>query len=400
MALIPQKKRSQRSQKATWWRYLNISSFLRWWGQGLLLWLPVSWRRRMDKAGKRFAIVADMQEIRVFDEKGTKRQEIACYSRAKLQAGDWPQRLLQVGERQVVLRLAPQLALCNNVTLPQAAEKNLRQALGFEIDRLTPFRSEQVFFDAKVIAKLPENRQLRVRLGLVLRDKLTPLLAQLKRLGLSPQRVEIVTEGELLNLLPTEDTKRGLSPSQRMRRLLLLLLIIAGLAAMILPLWQQRSLAVHLIPLVDKAEVEAQQVIVTRNRLDKAIKSSQFLLNKRQQTVLLVDLLNELTTILPDNTYLEQISLRTGRLELRGQSSDATSLIGIVEQSQLFQGANFPSPVVKDNRTKLDRFVLTATVIPMAASGGQPDSAHTTSPTSILNQTQRLAGISAELNQQ
>ncbi len=69
--------------------------------------------------------------------------------------------------------------------------------------------------------------------------------------------------------------------------------------------------------------------------------------------------------MLPDNTWVEQLEIRNGQLELRGQSSEATALLSLIEASSMFQGATFRSPITRDRRTDQDRFFLTAQIVPM-----------------------------------
>ena len=343
-------------------KWLDVGGFLRWWGRGLLLCLPETLRQRLTFTRARVVVLASREDIRIYDERGGHRRELGRLPRNEVDAGHG--RIINPGERQVVLCLAPEQVLSTTVTLPLAAENNLRQAVGFEIDRLTPFSADKVYYDVQLLERQPANRTLRAQLAVVLRSTLTPLLGQLQGLGLAPERVEIEGDQTGLDLLPSSYRRRILRAGQRWRRILLFLIVLTALGIAILPLWQQRSVVVDMIPMVDAAEREAQEVISLRERLDNAAESSLFLLEKRRQTVRLVDILNELTVLLPDNAYLEQFSLRNGQAELRGQSGEATALISVLEESELLADVTFRSPVVKDNRSGLDRFVISARVVP------------------------------------
>ena len=362
-------------------RWLDVSAFLRWWVQGLLLWLPVSWRQRLTLSSPQLLVLASESQLQLYDKRGAERRELMTYERKQLTPDTRPDRLPKAGDRQVVLGLTPEQVLCTTVTFPLAAENNLHQVVGFEIDRLTPFSSDKVYYDAKIVDRQPDNRILRARLAVVPRTTLTAILAQLQTLGLTPAAVVIEGDTTGLNLLPPGKRRRRLNAIQWWGRALLLLIALTLLVAAALPLWQQRSIVVRLLPLVAAAEQEAQSVLAFRDRLDNAIESSQFLLEKRRQSALMVDVLNELTALLPDNTYIEQLSLRNGQLELRGQSTEATALIGLIEDSRLFAQTTFRSPVVKDNRTGQDRFVISATVTPVPEHA---PSAHREQPTEDL----------------
>ena len=51
------------------------------------------------------------------------------------------------------------------VTMPAATEENLRQVLGFEMDRLTPLRADEVYFDYRVVSRDAAAGQIAVQLA-------------------------------------------------------------------------------------------------------------------------------------------------------------------------------------------------------------------------------------------
>jgi general secretion pathway protein L len=57
---------------------------------------------------------------------------------------------------------------------------------------------------------------------------------------------------------------------------------------------------------------------------------------------------------------VEQLEVKDGAVQIRGQSLEASALIGLVEESKLFHSVMFLSPVTADRRTGRDRFFLSA----------------------------------------
>ncbi|HAS52556.1 MAG TPA: hypothetical protein DCS21_12775 [Gammaproteobacteria bacterium] len=72
--------------------------------------------------------------------------------------------------------------------------------------------------------------------------------------------------------------------------------------------------------------------------------------------------MQELTEILPDNTWLERLQIKGDTLQLIGQSTSASALVSVIEESKWLSGAAFASPVTNDRRTGKERFVLGARV--------------------------------------
>ena len=63
------------------------------------------------------------------------------------------------------------------------------------MDRLTPFRAEQVFWTCLAGMRDTVRRRLHVRLTLVPRGRVEPVLAALRLAGLVPLRIEAGTAG-------------------------------------------------------------------------------------------------------------------------------------------------------------------------------------------------------------
>jgi hypothetical protein len=78
-------------------------------------------------------------------------------------------------------------ALVRRVTLPAATEENLAQVLGFEMDRLTPFKSDEVYFDQRVVSRDAADGQIAVELAMAPRDRVDARVRELGSLGVSVQ---------------------------------------------------------------------------------------------------------------------------------------------------------------------------------------------------------------------
>ncbi len=341
--------------------YLNPAEFLRWWRNGLLLWLPLPLRQRLDAPPPRLLLEVVSSEVVICTQDAGDRQELARYPRALLGASlpDLP----KVQDREVVLQLGADEALAQVITLPQAAVKNLRQVIGFELDRLTPFPPQQIYYDAGLLAQQPATRSISVQFVMVLRSVLDPMLDELRSSGLIPDRVTVRGDRADCNLLPPDLRPRRISLSRRLRWLLTILVLVSAATLAALPLWQQRSLVLALIPQVNMAQQRAQKVARLRRELATAVELAHFLPDKRREEPKLINVIEELTQVIPDNTWVEQFAVRGNRIELHGRSKEASALLPLIEKSPLFEGATFQSPITRDPRSGEDRFYLTAQIV-------------------------------------
>jgi general secretion pathway protein L len=336
-----------------------------WWRDGLLAWLPVGAHRWLVGSLRRLVIVVgDREWVLTREEDAGRAQDL---DRVDGESPDWQvvtEWFKTEKPRQRMLRFPTRQALIRTVSLPLAAEKNLRQVAGFEMDRLTPFTASQVYYNVIVLERQSEQRRLRVELTALPRTVVDPVLAQLRQRELSPDVLDVIGGRPGLNLLPPEQrVRRGLW-GQRLRAAVIGVSLLLVAAAAILPIWQQRQILLETMAKVSQLQQTANQTLSLRDQLDQALEASRLLTQKKQAFPPRVDLLLELTLILPDDTSVERLQINGDNLQIIGQSARASALVGIVESSGLFGGASFVSPVTTDPRTGRERFVISARIAP------------------------------------
>jgi general secretion pathway protein L len=259
--------------------------------------------------------------------------------------------------RQTVVRLAPQRGLRKSLELPAAAKNDLEHLLRFEMDRLTPFRADEVLFAYRIESIDPQGRRLRVELQLAPKSVVEAALDDARRLGLVPVRVElgdVDPADEALDLLPDERA-RG-SGISRLNRALALLALLLTAAAVGIPLYERRSTAADLEAQVAAARAEAEASLELRERLEQLSAGTDFLAAEKIRVPMTSLILAEVTRVVPDQAYLSQLDWRNGTLQLEGLAEAATSLVGLLDSSPMFGAPQFRSPVTPDRRTELERF--------------------------------------------
>jgi general secretion pathway protein L len=132
---------------------------------------------------------------------------------------------------------------------------------------------------------------------------------------------------------------------------------------MLLALSNRSQALAELTDQVTLAKKQAHDVRVLRNGLGGSVDAANFLAKQRAQQPTIIELLNDLTTRIPDDTVLEKISFNEGRVVLVGQSRQAAALVGLLQASALIKTPALAGAMQPDPRTGMDRFTLTATVI-------------------------------------
>ena len=89
---------------------------------------------------------------------------------------------------------------------------------------------------------------------------------------------------------------------------------------------------------------------------------------QRAALPLVVDVLAELTARLPDDTWLTDLRLSDAHMQLSGYANSAATLVPIIENSPMFEGARLSGPVLPDSSVQRERFSIEADLTPKAGS--------------------------------
>ena len=100
-------------------------------------------------------------------------------------------------------------AFVHYVHLPLAAEEDVRAAIGYDIERHSPFGSDDVYYDCHIVRRMPESAQLYVMLVIVPRARVDFLIELFKKLKIRLQGVELTTTALVNGYAPAPDSEAG-----------------------------------------------------------------------------------------------------------------------------------------------------------------------------------------------
>jgi len=352
----------------------RLANFWRWWIGELANLVP----ERISRLGggvRAPLLAVEGDVVRLLEPRGSAAGEEATVLLSSLDEarGKAAVRALleRAGETRARARLAlgRDEALVRRVTLPAATEENLAQVLAFEMDRLTPFKAEDVYFDYRVISRDPGAGQVLVQVAIARRDLVDTLVSKLRSLGVSVQGVAVRDDvghpAAPLDLMPRE--LRGERESSRERTIQGLLLgtvAVLLVIALFLPVWQKRETVIALHPLLAKAKQAAEATDAIARELERQVGDYNFLLAKKHGTQPVLAFMEEISRLLPDHTWLSQLDVRTTgktrEVSIAGETASASKLIEILEQSTLLQNAAPRGSVTRGSQPGLERFQITA----------------------------------------
>ncbi len=350
-----------------------ISRFFHWWLSELAALLPQSWRRAFGSRRQRIIIVVGDELAQVQHGRRDALRDLGTIP-FLAESGEAANQLcpeiltsFRARDVDVVLRLPHKAALRRVVDLPLAASENLREVIGFEIDRHTPFKANEVYFDYGLIKRDAANNRLTVDLVVVTRALADAAISQLRAWGLDPDRVDIgggeASEAMDVNLLPISSDH-----GDRLRRLgftavAAIGLCILGITAIYLPLQQKQQLVAETEARLQNARAEAATTKELGEQVERLMESGAFVVEQKRQRPSVAEVWSLLTDLLPDDTWVIQLSWTGERLTVAGYSASSSSLIALLEEAALFSEVRFNSPVTIDQRIGLERFNLSAKVL-------------------------------------
>lgn len=252
------------------------------------------------------------------------------------------------------LRLPRGTLLCRAVVLPLAAARNIEAVIGFEMDRLTPFAAEELFWGLGSVQPDRTHGQVRVQLFFILRARVETLLQALRRIGFNPAFIEA---GESRIDLASEHR-----PAARWKqRSLGALCAILALCCLASPFLRQQialDAAAQNVAAIAPAAEAAQGL---RRQLEIAASGQAAIAEARRQGDAL-QVLASLTEALPDGTWLNDLLLKSGDLTFDGRSSNAAALISRLSAVPSLNNPSFTAPVTRTADGSADEFSMHATV--------------------------------------
>lgn len=355
----------------------GVGGFRHWWSRALLSWLPPHWQVLLGCSDARLLLSPQPDAVQVSCNRAGRTQPLqrlgAPVTPAVLESAlPTPERGLP---RFAVLPATA--VLRRQLQLPAAAEARLQEVVRFEIDRQTPFPVDQVFFDARVLSRRADG-QLEVELVVVPRHLLETLMSPREAWAGQLDGVDALdAEGEPLavNLLPLAQRRQRQEPLRRLNRLLLL----SALVTLVLAGWQlldnRRQAAAALATQVDGLAVRARAVSAQRQQLQDLLDGQAFFARRGTQQAAMTELLDELSRRLPEDTWVEKLSVENGRLQLIGISSSASTMVSVLEDSPHWKTPALTG--VLQSSGGRDRFTLTAELQQPVTEAADGVAAHT-----------------------
>ena len=233
------------------------------------------------------------------------------------------------------------------------------------MDRETPFKADEIYWNHRIEGADRQNRRMSVRLVLLPKANLAPLLTALGQFGIRPRRAEIADGPDAGAYLPLEgDGGRTHRASHRLIWSAAVCCAILGVAAVVTPFVRQGRALASLDQQIAVGRTAAAEADSLRQEIDRLTGSADFVESERDKAGRPVAVLAAATRVLPDDTYLTEMELQKRKVTLTGRSAAAARLIGPLAADGSFRNPGFAAPVTRVEALHTELFTINAEVAP------------------------------------
>jgi len=275
-----------------------------------------------------------------------------------------PEAAAKVSGSRVELALRPDRFFFRPLEAPKRAAEFLDGVVRAQIDRITPWSVNEAAFGWGAPVEIA-NERIAVTVAAAPRAQLVPLTQALDALGAKSVAVSTTLPDQTPITVFDEsaaDAAEARSVRRKLSAALLALALLAGSA-----------LAADIVVgnrLRDRQNDIAQRIAERRGLLragaDAAANSALAQLERRKNaSPASVIVLEALSNALPDNTYVTELRVEGTKVQVVGFTSDAPSLIRLIERSPHFSRATFFAPTTRAPSDPGDRFHIEAQIKPV-----------------------------------
>lgn len=339
--------------------------FLSWWRGELWELVPEAGRRLMTRAGPNVVLAEVEGGFQVLTaETGGERSEPTPETLAR---GHALLRLAEMarkgGDAVASLRVPVNRCYSRRMELPKAARGDARRILNLDLERVTPFRLKDVY-----AAHMEEGDGARgkvwVRQLVAKRETIDPLIADVRSSGFDVACVDCwerdPSVGLPVNLLESEASTNSGGEGRFVTplRALLVTAIILLLSSAVLTVWRNETALAEIRAETSKTRERAASVRKVLDQADATVGDLTRLQQLKLTRIPVLEVLEELSRMLPDSVWLSEFRLEGDALDISGLAKSGAALPPLFAQSAVFTDAALTAPLTLDPREDKERFSI------------------------------------------
>ncbi len=250
-----------------------------------------------------------------------------------------------------------------DISIPATALTRIDEIVAVDLERTTPFKICEVHSGWQIVNKKEDTGKIQIRHFLLKRSVTARAVSMLKSAQTPLKAINVIgSDNEVLpvNLLsPGERTRAPVST--RIRNAIAVELFVIGalsVAAFGVALNSRETTLATLDENIKHATIQLQNL---RKQNTEAEATTALLRQPRmrrveRQTALAV--WDEITKRIPDSTWLTDLRIEDDTAQIDGNSTNASELISLLNNSKMLSGIAFASPITRDPQRGVERFQI------------------------------------------
>jgi general secretion pathway protein L len=265
----------------------------------------------------------------------------------------------------VTLALPENHGLMRTLSMPLLSRKDLRSIIALDMDRLTPYHTEDVLFDFRLLERDAHIRKQPLRLAIVPKATAMAAVEHAQASGLIPKSLTLSgeTPGDIL---PFDFMRYGMGSGTATSALsarqfwwaVASIMLMSNIGFAIIRDINETSSLRERVTLQTQAAKTAQMLqrrVITEHQRRLAV------LKKASDTDVLF-IINSLSQQLPAGAWVQRLSLKDGSIRLTGYASDGIDVLAALRRSPVLTNVQATSSEIPTQISAGQPFDVTATV--------------------------------------
>lgn len=351
----------------------RLRSFVTWWLAELAGLFPRGLLRALGLLPPVLTLECAAERLTVafhHGERGARTEGVPFAAATPEALGDAVRKVLgHVPARKVSVELIvdQSRALRRTVRVPRAAPREIAGVVSFEIERHTPYRAGEVVYDWSIDPDASDERGLSVDLVMAPREIVARLIEGARAGGVEPDAIRVATGPASFADLPLDAA--GIEPRRAGAtvRWLAAAAVLLGFVAAAMPLVRQQQAISALEASVEQAKARALAAGRAGEDTARLHRTLEAVLEAKRAAPPVTRILDRLSAVLPDGTWLHHVSAVDGEVVIEGMTDRSTRLVKLLEASPLFRSVRYNAPVTRERGGRTERFSF---ALELARGGG------------------------------
>ena len=267
--------------------------------------------------------------------------------------------VLGKSSNRAFLSLSRDQGIVRQLQLPVDVQQNLKSALALQIEAISAWPEQEVYWDYTVERPSDKSKWLQITVVIIPKSVLDPWLQFFESCNLPLSGATL--DGFDVNVIPAH-MRRGSARAQLIAAwVLAAAVLILGTAFLLRQPYQERVYASEIQAEISRLKPDVDSLVHEESELNALSKRYDQLQKYSKDRDANLEALNTLATALSPDTFITNYRYQAETVNVSGLSNSALAVQDTLEKSPVFKEVQFAAPITRDPSGK-DRFTLTMSI--------------------------------------